>query len=45
MRVLIVEDEKDLANVLSEMLELEGYHTDIANDGGIRIRLCHDRNL
>ena len=33
MRVLIVEDEKDLANVLSEMLELEGYHTDIANDG------------
>ena len=33
MRILIVEDEKDLANVLSEMLELEGYHTDIANDG------------
>ena len=35
MRILIVEDEKDLANVLSEMLELEGYHTDIANDGEI----------
>lgn len=33
MRILIIEDEKDLANVLSEMLELEGYHTDIANDG------------
>ena len=33
MRILIIEDEKDLANVLSEMLELEGYHTDIPNDG------------
>ena len=32
MRILIIEDEKDLANVLSEMLELEGYHTDIPND-------------
>lgn len=33
MRILIVEDEKDLAYVLSETLELEGYNTDIAIDG------------
>ncbi len=30
---MIIEDEKDLALVLSEMLEMEGYYTDIANDG------------
>ena len=33
MRILIVEDEKDLADVLSETLQLEGYNTDVANDG------------
>lgn len=33
MRVLIVEDEKDLAMILSEILEIEGYYTDIAYDG------------
>lgn len=33
MRILIVEDEKDLAYVLSETLKLEGYNTDIADDG------------
>jgi len=33
MRILIVEDEKDLAAVLSELLEMEGYYTDISNDG------------
>ncbi len=33
MRILIVEDEKNLAMVLSEMLSIEGYHSDIAYDG------------
>ncbi len=33
MRILIVEDEKGLALVLSEMLNMEGYYTDIAYDG------------
>ncbi len=33
MRILIIEDEKDLAYVLSEMLSLENYNIDIANDG------------
>ena len=33
MRILIVEDEKDLAMVLSELLSMEGYYTDTAFDG------------
>ncbi len=33
MRILIVEDEKDLAMILSELLEMEGYYTDISYDG------------
>jgi len=33
MRVLIVEDEKDLAMILSEILEMEGYYTDVVHDG------------
>lgn len=33
MRILIVEDEKGLALVLSEMLNMEGYYTDTAHDG------------
>lgn len=33
MRILIVEDEKDLSMVLSEMLEMEGYYVDTAYDG------------
>ena len=33
MRILIVEDEKDLAMVLSELLSMEGYYTDTAYDG------------
>lgn len=33
MRILIVEDERDLAMILSEMLEIEGYYTDSVYDG------------
>ena len=33
MRILIVEDEKSLAMVLSELLEMEGYYTDVAYNG------------
>jgi len=33
MRVLIVEDEKDLANIIRMGLEEEGYVVDVANDG------------
>lgn len=35
MRILIVEDEKDLAMILSEILNMEGYYTDNAYDGEI----------
>lgn len=33
MRILIVEDERDLAMVLSEMLKIKGYYTDAVYDG------------
>jgi len=33
MRILIVEDEEDLAMILSELLEMEGYYVDISYDG------------
>ncbi len=33
MRILIVEDEKRLAEVLGQILRNEGYETDIAGDG------------
>jgi len=31
--ILIIEDEKDMADVIRQLLEREGYHTDIAYDG------------
>ncbi len=33
MRILIVEDEKDLAMILSETLKIEGYYADAVHDG------------
>lgn len=33
MRILIIEDEKDLVMVLSEMLKIEGYYVDAVYDG------------
>jgi len=33
LRILIVEDEKDLAMILSELIEMDGYYTDVAYDG------------
>lgn len=33
MRILIVEDEKNLAMILSELLEMEGYYADVSYDG------------
>lgn len=33
MRILLVEDEKDLAEIVSQGLEEEGYVVDVANDG------------
>ena len=33
MRILVVEDEKDLANIIKQGLEEEGYVVDLAHDG------------
>lgn len=33
MRILIIEDEKDLAMILSETLKIEGYYADAVHDG------------
>ena len=33
MRILVVEDEKDLANIIKQGLEEEGYVVDMAHDG------------
>ncbi|MDT7575724.1 MAG: two-component system, OmpR family, response regulator, partial [Pseudonocardiales bacterium] len=40
IRALVVEDEADLADVLTRMLTLEGWHTRTATDGNTAIRLA-----
>lgn len=54
MRILVVEDERDLANAIATSLRREGYATDIATDGSTAIDhaevneydlVCLDLNL
>lgn len=54
MRILVVEDERDLADAVAEGLQREGYAVDVAYDGGTALRkaevneydlLCLDVNL
>ena len=33
MRILLIEDEKDLSSIIRQGLEEEGYIVDVANDG------------
>ncbi len=40
MRVLIIEDEKRLARTLADLLEQDGYQSDIANDGEVGYELA-----
>lgn len=40
MRVLIIEDEKRLACTLADILEQDGYQSDIAGDGGMGYELA-----
>lgn len=40
MRVLIIEDEKRLARTLADLLDQDGYQSDIANDGEIGYELA-----
>ena len=41
MRILVVEDEKRIADFLSRGLESGGYAVDVANDGSTSIELVH----
>src|ERR1700687_1106230 len=41
MRILVVEDEKRIADFLSRGLESAGYAVDVAGDGGTAIELVH----
>jgi two-component system, OmpR family, manganese sensing response regulator len=40
MRILLVDDEVELTDALSQILEREGYRVDVANDGTIGNRLA-----
>jgi len=42
-RVLIVEDEPDLADPLAYLLRREGYEVEIAEDGALALAAFHDR--
>src|ERR1700676_319409 len=42
MRILVVEDEKRIADFLSRGLESGGYAVDVANDGSTAIELVHN---
>ncbi len=44
-RILIVDDEKDIAELISDILEDEGYETIIANDGTSAINLITDEDF
>lgn len=44
-RILIVDDEKDIAELISDILEDEGYETVIANDGTSAINLITDEDF
>ena len=39
MRILVTEDEKDLADALAKGLERQGYAVDVAYDGEEALRL------
>jgi two-component system, OmpR family, response regulator len=43
LRAMVVEDEQDLADVLTRALELEGWVTGTANDGNTAIRLAKEQ--
>ena len=41
-RVLVIEDEKELAQILRDYLEIEGFESDLAYDGELGLELFHD---
>ena len=44
-KILIVDDENDIAELISDILEDEGYETVIANDGKTAIKLVKEENF
>lgn len=38
MRLLVIEDEKRLAQNLAELLRRQGYTVDVSSDGRVRLR-------
>lgn len=44
-KILIVDDENDIAELISDILEDEGYKTVIANDGKTAIKLVKEENF
>ena len=44
MRILVTEDEKDLADALAKGLERQGYAVDVAYDGEESLRLAEVNN-
>lgn len=43
-KILIVDDENDIAELISDILEDEGYETTLANDGTSAIKLIKENN-
>ena len=43
VRVLIVDDDPDVAESLSDLLRLQGFETDMAGDGKAAVRAAHER--
>ena len=44
-KILIVDDENDIAELISDILEDEGYETVIANDGKTAIKLVKEEKF
>lgn len=44
-KILIVDDENDIAELISDILEDEGYETTIANDGNSAINLVQEKDF
>ena len=44
-KILIVDDENDIAELISDILEDEGYETKVANDGKSTIELVKNEDF
>ena len=44
-RILVIEDDKDIRDLLKDILEGEGYHVIMAADGNEGIKLCREETV